>query len=631
MRRVLLGLGAVLGVGFLAAAIFVVNLLWFKPIFINHFFERTFLRFAIDNPELLTTSRALKPLGLKFYHDDLADLSDAQELRSLEQLQSAAQTLASYDDESLTPETLLSKKILSAFLEPQLALMEFRHHDYPINQFSSYPDNWPSFMTDQHWVEDEADAEAYLSRLEKLPTALEQLQEGVALRAEKGVTPPTFVVDKVMNNLRSFTSTPAEANIVVLRFVEKLHEAELPVEAYRERAVAAVKSHVYPAYDGLLAFLGEFRARTDTRDGVWKLPDGERYYDLKLWQQTTTKISAKELHDRGLSEVDRIQGQVLDILEAEGYPTEGGFTAAMAALSADPRQYYAEDEREEILERYRAIIAEAEGKLDPWFNRRHEATVEVKRVPVFREPTAPGAYYQPPALDGSRPGRFYANLYDLKATPKWGMRTLAYHEAVPGHHLQSAGAAELRGLPTFRRILPFTAYSEGWALYAERLAWEMELETAPLDNLGRLQAELFRAVRLVVDTGIHRFRWSREEAIEYMKTNLGSAESDVVSEIERYIVNPGQACAYKVGLDFMLAERQRAMDALGEAFDLRDFHDAVLENGSVPLSILSEQIDAYIARTKKSESLSRKSLPPSRFPFHGVPVDSTFEISKPAR
>lgn len=599
MKRVLKGVAALFGVGFVATAVFVVNLIWFEPFFINHFFERTFIMFAVDNPQLLTSIRVLKPLGLEFYHDDLTDLSDAQGLRNLERLQAAAETLSHYDDDGLSEQQLLSKKILSAFLEPQLALTPYRFHDYPINQLFSYPISWPSFMTDQHWVEDDDDAEAYLSRLDKLPHAFEQLQEKVLTRAEKGVTPPTFVVDKVMANLQSFTSTPAEANVLVTELVKKLEKAGLS-DSYRERALAAVKTRIYPAYDQMRAFLSDFRARTTTDDGVWKLPDGEKYYDLVLWQQTTTKLSAKEIHERGLAEVARIQAEMLEILAGQGYPTEEGFAGAMAALSADEAQYFKEDERPRILERYAEIIEEIEGKLEPWFRLRHKATVEVKRVPEFREATAPGAYYQSPPLDGSEPGRFFANLYDLKATPRWGMRTLAYHEAVPGHHLQLAVASELTGLPTFRKLLPFTAFAEGWALYSERLAWEMGLEEAPLDNLGRLQAELFRAVRLVVDTGIHRFKWPREQAIEYMKQNLGTAESDVVAEIERYIVMPGQACAYKVGMDFILGERARAKAALGDRFDIRDFHDAVLQNGSVPLSLLREQIDAYIARVQSS-------------------------------
>jgi len=224
--------------------------------------------------------------------------------------------------------------------------------------------------------------------------------------------------------------------------------------------------------------------------------------------------------------------------------------------------------------------------------------MEVVRIPEFKEKTSPGAYYQQPAIDGSRPGRFFANLYDIKATPKYGMRTLAYHEGIPGHHFQIAISMELEGIPLFRRMSPFTAYTEGWALYTEQLAWELGFQDNPLDNVGRLQAELFRAVRLVVDTGIHAKRWTREQAIEYMQANTGIAISDVVSEIERYIVMPGQATAYKTGMMKILELRALAKKELGNKFDLRDFHDVVLKNGAVPLAILERFIKRYIEDTK---------------------------------
>jgi len=244
------------------------------------------------------------------------------------------------------------------------------------------------------------------------------------------------------------------------------------------------------------------------------------------------------------------------------------------------------------------MLDEFDTQLDAAFNIRPKAGMEVVRIPEFKEKTSPGGYYQQPALDGSRPGRFFANLYDIKATPKFGMRTLAVHEGIPGHHFQIAIAMELEGVPLIRRFAPFTAYSEGWALYAEQVAWEQGLLPTPADNIGRLVSELFRAVRLVVDTGIHDQRWTREEAIDYMLANTGMAETDVVSEIERYIVMPGQATSYKVGMIKILELRQKAMDTLGDRFDLRDFHDVVLKNGGVPLDILERLVDEYIEETQ---------------------------------
>jgi uncharacterized protein (DUF885 family) len=272
----------------------------------------------------------------------------------------------------------------------------------------------------------------------------------------------------------------------------------------------------------------------------------------------------------------------------------------MAKLAKSPAQLYPDTDqgRAQILVDYQRIIDEITAGLDPHFGIKPKAGVEVLRVPPFKEKTAPGAYYNAPPHDGSKPGRFYANLHDIRDTPKYRMRTLAYHEAVPGHHLQIAIAQEAKGLPFFRSIIPFTAYLEGWGLYAERLAWEAGYQKDPLDNLGRLQDEMFRAVRLVVDTGLHSKRWTREQAIDYMVANTGMSEPAVVIEIERYLVQPGQALAYKVGMLKILELRERAKTTLGSKFDIREFHDEVLKNGAMPLAVLEQVIDAYVARKK---------------------------------
>jgi uncharacterized protein (DUF885 family) len=301
----------------------------------------------------------------------------------------------------------------------------------------------------------------------------------------------------------------------------------------------------------------------------------------------------------GLAEIDRIQAEILAILESEGWQVSSGFSVAIEEMSENPMFYYSDsgEGRDQILADYQAMIDEITEGLEPYFDVMPEAGVDVQRVPEFKEKTSPGAYYNPPAMDGSRPGVFYANLYDIKATPKYSMRTLAYHEAIPGHHFQLAIQQQQDELPFFRRLVPFTAYTEGWALYAEQLAWELGFQQDPYDNIGRLQAELFRAVRLVVDTGIHAMRWSREEAIDYMLVNTGMPESDVVAEIERYFIIPGQATAYKVGMNKILELRELAQAELGDKFDIRDFHNVLLTNGSVPLDILEELVRQYIAET----------------------------------
>ncbi len=356
---------------------------------------------------------------------------------------------------------------------------------------------------------------------------------------------------------------------------------------------------MYPAYDLFINYFSELEVKAGDDHGYWHLPDGEAVYKLALRLFTTTDYTADEIHEIGLAEVARIQGEMLAIFAAEGIDTSGGFLDAMEAYSSRPDFYYEDSDegREQILADYQVMLDELDAGLDDVFNIRPEAGVEVVRVPEFREKTAPGAYYQRPTIDGSRPGRFYANLYDIKATPKYAMRTLAVHEGIPGHHFQIAIAMELEGMPLLRRFAPFTAYSEGWALYAERLAYEYGLMPTSADNVGRLRDELLRAVRLVVDTGIHHKRWTREEAIEYMTANAGLPESDIRIEVERYIVMPGQATAYKVGMMKILELRDRARTELGDKFDIREFHDAVLRNGAVPLEILERIVDTYIEET----------------------------------
>jgi uncharacterized protein (DUF885 family) len=322
-------------------------------------------------------------------------------------------------------------------------------------------------------------------------------------------------------------------------------------------------------------------------------------------------MTADEIHAIGLAEVARIQKQMRRILEAEGYPTED-LGATLQALNREVRFLYPETEegRARILADYQSIIDEVEGWLPEYFGRIPRARVTVERVPEFKQLGSPVAYYQLPAVDGSRPGVFFVNLRSVEEVQRFGMRTIAFHEAIPGHQLQVALALELEHVPFFRRVIPFTAFIEGWALYAERLAAEENRHPTPYDRLGQLIAEVFRAVRLVVDTGIHARRWTREQAIDYMRRNTGMPKTDIVAEVERYIVNPGQACAYKIGQLKILELRDRAHSALGERFDYREFHDVILGNGGLPLTLLARVVDDWFTQ-KLSVELSVEGRAPA--------------------
>jgi uncharacterized protein (DUF885 family) len=411
------------------------------------------------------------------------------------------------------------------------------------------------------------------------------------------------VVTKVLEEMRNFIATPVEEGILMKALLEKMEEADLPASEQQRLALearAAIEETVYPAYERLIAYFEALDEKVEGNYGAWSLPDGDNYYRYSLKLFTTTDYDPRYINNLGLEEVARIQAEILEILAAEGWDVSNGFTAAIDEMAENPRFYFSDSSegREQILAEYQALIEEISEGLEPWFDVVPENAVDVRRVPEFKEKTAPGAYYEPPAMDGSRPGVFYANLYDIKATPKYSMRSLTYHEAIPGHHFQLAIQQEQEDLPFFRRLIPFPAYSEGWGLYSERLAWEMGFLEDPYDNIGRLQAELFRAVRLVVDTGIHAMRWTREEAIDYMLANTGMVESDVVAEIERYFVIPGQATAYKVGMIKLLELREYAERELGDRFDIRKFHNVVLTNGSVPLDILEELVHEYVEAEK---------------------------------
>ena len=597
-KKILLVLAALL----LLAAGYIAHEWNGKPFSINNFFNRVALKMALESPEALTSIRLLEQFGIDGHNAELDDASPESTVRMFDYLKQEYEVLKSYDDEDLDKEEILSKRIAGYLFEVMLEMEPYIYYNYPVNQLFGVQNQFPTFMVSMHQINNETDAEYYIQRLNKLPGKFSQVLDGIKLRTQNDIIPPRFVIDRVVDEMTKFTETPVEDNILFKNFKEKLEKLD-SLDATRKqdlinKAREIVLEQVYPAYTEMTQYFKGLEDKADERDGFWKLPNGEEVYRLQVKFNTTTDYPPEQIHNIGISEVERIQSEMLVILEQEGYEVSQGFYAAIQQLSSDEKFYYPDTDegRKQILKDYQSIIDEIDAGMKVAFNKRPEAKVEVERIPEFKEKTSPGAYYNMPAMDGSRPGIFYANLYDIKATPKYSMRTLAYHEAIPGHHYQVALALELEGLPLFRRMGPYTAYLEGWALYAEKVAWEMGFQDDPFDNLGRLQAELFRAVRLVVDTGIHAKRWSREDAIEYMLKNTGMAESDVTAEIERYIVMPGQALAYKVGMMKILELREKAKTQLKDKFNLPDFHDVVLQNGPLPLNILEELVDEYIAR-----------------------------------
>jgi len=604
MRRLLKWSLRLVGVLVLGVGLLVAHTLWFKPLKIDWFFERVFAEYAVKNPEMLSGMRMLPP-WLDWFSDDLADASLAAEEEMAQKLRDDLATLRAYDRAALSPSQQTSYDMLEYFLAVQDEGDRFRHHNHPLNQLFGLQNELPTFMATQHPVASVGEAQDYIARLDKFPLKFSQTMEGLKAREEKGIVPPKFVVEKVLDEMRRFVGVPAKQNMLYATFADKL--AKVPAEAMDEAARTrllgeverAVEASVYPAYRGFIAYYESLQPKATTNDGVWALPDGEAMYAWAVRQHTTTDMTAEQVHQLGLSEVARIEAEMDAILQAQGL-AEGTIGVRVQQLAARPEQLYpaGEEGKRQIVADFQRIIDEVDAGLGEAFAMRPKAKVKVEPVPAFREKTAPGAYYNTPAFDGSRPGIFYINLRDAGKTARFTMRTLAYHEAIPGHHFQSTLQQEMEGVPTFRNVLPFTAFSEGWALYAERLAWELGFQADPLDNLGRLQAEMFRAVRLVVDTGMHAKRWTREQAIAYMMDKTGMPETEVVAEIERYLVNPGQALAYKVGMNKILELRERAKAELGGKFVLARFHDFVLGGGDMPLQLLEQRAVQWIADEK---------------------------------
>jgi uncharacterized protein (DUF885 family) len=578
-----------------------------KPFLFNNFLNRTLVKEALDSPETLTSIGILENLGITGHNAHLNDASDASSIALLQRLKKVRETMLQYKDEDLSEDELLSKDIAMYLLNLLDDLQTYQYHDYPFNQMSGMQSGFPSFMDAQHVISDVESVENYISRLSESKRYFTQTLEGMRVREEKNIFPPTFVVERVIDEITGFIGKPASENLLYTSLEKKIDKSASITREQKHKLLAKVEAQidktVYPTYQMLIEYFTVLKGKTNSHDGLWSMPQGEDVYNLRLRFMTTTDYSSEKIHNIGLDEVARIQGQILSILVSEGFDVTQGFTGAINELASQERFYYPDtsEGREQILTDYQTILDEIDEGLRDSFSMRPKARMEVKRVPLFKEKTAPGAYYSPPSIDSSRPGIFYVNLYDVKATPKYSMRTLAYHEGIPGHHFQIAIGLELEGLPIFRTLPLFTAYSEGWALYTEYLAWELGFQDDPFDNIGRLQAELFRAVRLVVDTGLHKKRWTRQEAITYMLNNTGMTESDVTAEIERYIVLPGQATAYKVGMMKILEVREKAKTALGDKFVLGEFHDVVLKNGAVPLDILDRLVGKWITKKLASD------------------------------
>ena len=511
---------------------------------------------------------------------------------------------SSFDFDALDDAAQISYRFFEFILENQISQAEFWDHGYIFTQFFGPHSDIPSVLIGYHRVETPEHATAYVSRLNALGEGLATLTAEADNRAQNGVLPPRFAYPVVIATARGMitgapfddggSDSPLWADLQTK--VTGLELDESDATDLLDAGRAALIDSVGPAYENLINIMERHEAMADDRDGAWKLPRGEAYYASQLANYTTRDdMTAQEIHDIGLSEVARIHGEMQQIMDTVGF--EGSLQDFFVHLRTSDEFYYADTEegRNRYLSEATDMIDRLTESLPDYFGRLPQAQLEVRAVEAYRIETATGAFYEPGPLDGSAPGAYYVNLAAMRELPVYQMESLAYHEGNPGHHMQVAISQELDGVPMFQRTTWFSAYGEGWALYSENLGKDMGFFEDPYQDFGRLGYEVFRAARLVVDTGIHSLEWSEQDAVDYMTENTPMTDGDIANEVRRYIVWPGQAVSYKIGMLTILDLRQRTMDALGDDFDWGEFHDVVLGNGSVPLSLLSDMVDAYIA------------------------------------
>lgn len=567
---------------------------------LNAFFEEVFQRNVKDSPILQAQ------LGMKGPdYGKWGDFSDAERIRQNGLVADDLRRLREdFDVAKLSEQSRISYRIFEFLQERSLRNFPWRFHNYAFTTMQNPVTQLATFLQNVHRVDDVSDAEAYVSRLAGVEKVGEQFIEGVELAAARGIVPTSFSFDPVLEDARNvlkgkpFDGSP-EDSAVLADFRAKVGKLQV-ADAEKERLLAAgtvaLEGPFRRGVEASIARIESLRDKSPGPHGVWKLPDGDAYYrnQIDFWTSDAT-LTAGQIHEIGLAEVARIRGEMEAIMRKVGF--KGDLPAFFVHLRKDPANFFPNTDagRQAYLDESKAYIDAIYSDVGKYFNVLPKAPLEVRRVEEWREESAPIAFYNQPAPDGSRPGIYYVNLKDMSTRQRHEIETVAYHEGAPGHHFQLAIQYELQGVPAFQKFAYFGAYIEGWGLYAERLAKEQGRFTDPLHDFGRLQNEMLRAARLVVDTGAHAKKWTREQMIDYMLANNPMTREDATKEAERYIDHPGQALSYKIGMIRILELREKAKAALGARFDIRDFHDVVLKNGAVALPILEELVDGYIA------------------------------------
>ncbi|HET8691309.1 MAG TPA: DUF885 domain-containing protein [Steroidobacteraceae bacterium] len=571
---------------------------------LSAFFEEVFQRGLKDSPILQAYLGMKGPDYGKWndFSDEEAQRQDKLNRQDLERLRSE------FDYDKLSDAMKVSYRIFELQTQSSIDTFPWRFHGYAFQTQGNPISQAATFMQNIHAVATVEDAEAYVSRLNGAQKAFEQGIVVMNESARRGIVPTSFSFDPVLGDARNvITGAPfddsGKDSALLADFrgkVDKLEADEATKKRLLDEATAALEGPFQAGVKSFIASVEALRSKSPGPNGVWKLPNGDEYYksQVKFW--TTTDLTPEQIHQIGLDEVARIKGEMQAIMKKVRF--QGDLPAFFKHLRTDPANFFPNtpEGKQAYLDQSKGYIDSIYADVKKYFNVLPKAPLEVRAVEEWREATAPIAFYNQPTPDGSRPGIYYVNLHDMTTKQKHEMETVAYHEGAPGHHFQIAIQQELENVPTFQKFAFFGAYVEGWGLYAERLAKEEGRFTDPMQDFGRLQNEMLRACRLVVDTGAHAKHWTREQMIGYMTANNPMTVEDATKETERYIDNPGQALSYKIGMLKILELREKAKAELGAKFDIRDFHDAVLKNGAVPLPVLEGLVDDYVAAKKKA-------------------------------
>ncbi|MCP4763349.1 MAG: DUF885 domain-containing protein [archaeon] len=596
----------------LLVLIWIYKLIFGKPFNFNHAVDRAMLSMIRHDPELFTMAGIIDNTILDFHSGKLTDASPDIEKLLMEKTKKSLNLIHSYNRNKLSVQKKVTYDIIEWYLEQNISYEKFPYHcysfnpvfmtPYPINQLGGPHQNILDLLATFQKVTGKKSAKRYISRLSFIQQKFYQTLKSLEHRENQKIIPPKFIIQKVIIQMKDFISKSPIENVLYISFKDKIEKSNKIKPQARiilyNQVEEIIQTIVYPAYEKLIKYFEKLEKISTTIDGVWRFPNGLDYYATLLRSQTTTDLTPDQIHETGLKEVSRIHKEMKQILTEQGYEDNNVINSIKKLMKEERFTYPDSDEsRQLILKDFKNIVDDINANIGKMFDFPPITNFEVKRMAEFKEKNSPGAFAQPPSLDG-RPGVFWVNLRSPKDVFKFGMRTLAYHEAIPGHVFQMSIAQKLKGIPFFRRIFGFSAYVEGWALYAEKLTSEHGFHEDPFSNVGRLQAELFRAVRLVVDTGIHAKKWTREEAIDYMLDNTGLPEIDVIAEIERYIAAPGQSCCYKIGMIKMVELREKVISNLKDSFDLKDYHNLILKNGTMPLAILDRIVKKYIEDKK---------------------------------